>query len=147
MTFVPTEPASWRWPSRGSAKLRERRAEPRLPVIVAIRWQPGRRAQAALGSVHLLTSEFRPLGRATIRQEGVRVLVKGRVHQNVTSPNNGRGARMMPSEKGKAAEVSVRHRATPPLKMLRCLSRDRMNQTAPDHQPFARSLLRTLPVA
>ena len=89
MTFVPKEPASWRWPSRGSAGLRECRAEPRLPVIVAIRWQPGRKAQAALGSVHRLTSEFRPLGRATIRQEGVPVLMKIRVHQNVTFPNNG----------------------------------------------------------
>ena len=100
----------------GLAKPRERRAEPRLPVIVAIRRQPGRKAQASLGSVHRLTSEFRPSGRATIRQEIVRVLVKNRVRQNVTFPNIGRGARTMRSEKGKAAEVAVRHRATPPLK-------------------------------
>lgn len=129
------------------AKPRERRPEPLLPVTEAIRWQAGRKARAALGSDHRLTSEFRPFGHATIRQKGVRVLLKNRVQPNVTFPNHGRGARMMRSEKGKAAEVSVRHGATLPQKMLGRLSRDRMNQAAPDRRPFARPLLRTLPVA
>lgn len=96
------------------AKPRERRAEPRLPVYcsnpVATRQKSAGRARI----LHRLTSEFRPLLRATIRHKDVRVLSKNRVHQNVTSPNNGRGARMMPSEKGKAADVAVRHRATTP---------------------------------